>query len=285
MGDGLVTTLLLKTLETPRRMGALVKGRKGARLWRVAAVMVAAMAIASATAHAQAATQGAPAGAAPKVTLEPDSISFMAMPAGSISPSQLLKVTNTGNAPLNVTGLQLVGLNLPEFAFASSCVLPVAPGGNCIINVTFSPLVEGQHTAKVLISDDAANSPQPVALSGTASNPFVLSTTGSTTASIAVGQAAQYDLQISSSPGFMGVVQLQCIGVPLGAECSATPPTVAQAGGNAKNAPIPFVVKVTTTPEGNPSALTTLSPGTYMLTVSASWGLISKKTNLTLTVK
>jgi len=40
-------------------------------------------------------------------------------------------------------------------------------GGNCIITVTFTPTKTGTRTGAVTITDNAANSPQSVALSGT----------------------------------------------------------------------------------------------------------------------
>jgi hypothetical protein len=221
----------------------------------------------------------------PKVMVEPGSLNFMSMPAGSISPSQLLKVTNTGNAPLNVTDLQLTGINLPEFAFASSCVLPVAPGSSCIVNVTFSPLVEGAHSAKVLINDDAMDSPQVVTLSGDASDPFALVVTGAGSASISAGQVTQYTLQVNTAPGFLGVIQVTCSGAPLGISCGPTPAAVSQPGDGAKSMPLPVMVKVGRTPAVNNSAPLAVAPGNYTLTMAANWGLITKKATVMLTVQ
>ncbi len=269
---------------------------KTAGRWSVAGIVFGMLAIGMGTtgiaAHAQ--EQSAPPptpgiaetqSGSPKVMVEPDSINFMSMPAGSISPSQLLKVTNTGNAPLNVTDLQLTGINLPEFAFASSCVLPVAPGASCIVNVTFSPLVEGAHTAKVLINDDAMDSPQVVTLSGDASDPFALAVTSAGSASVSAGQAAQYTLRVNTAPGFLGVIQVTCSGAPLGITCAPTPAAVSQPGDGAKSMPLPVTVKVGRTPAVNNSAPLPVAPGNYTLTMAANWGLITKKATVMLTVQ
>lgn len=283
---------LLPDQQRADRPRVKTASRWGTTRWGIAGMLVLGIFMTGAASQAQ--EQSAPPptpgiaeaqSGSPKVRVEPGTINFMTMPAGSISPSQLLKVTNTGNAPLNVSDLQLTGINLPEFAFASSCVLPVPPGASCIVNVTFSPLVEGAHSAKVLINDDAMDSPQVVSLSGDASDPFMLSVTGVGTASISAGQAAQYKLQVDTAPGFMGVVQVTCNGAPLGVTCTPVPAAVSQPGEGFKSMPLPVTVKVTTAPNANSSASIPVTPGSYTLTMAASWGLITKKATVMLTVQ
>ena len=54
----------------------------------------------------------------------------------------------------------------------------MAPGANCAINVVFTPGANGSRSAKLLVADNAAGSPQSVALSGAGISPIVtLSTT------------------------------------------------------------------------------------------------------------
>src|SRR5437588_12679145 len=47
----------------------------------------------------------------------------------------------------------------------------LAAGGNCTINVTFTPTALGARTGTLLLADNAAGSPQTVALSGNGTAP------------------------------------------------------------------------------------------------------------------
>src|SRR5437588_2344749 len=49
----------------------------------------------------------------------------------------------------------------------------LAAGGNCTINVTFTPTASGARTGTLLLADNAAGSPQTVALSGNGTAPVV----------------------------------------------------------------------------------------------------------------
>src|SRR5437588_9872522 len=49
----------------------------------------------------------------------------------------------------------------------------LAAGGNCTINVTFTPTALGARTGTLLLADNAAGSPQTVALSGNGTAPVV----------------------------------------------------------------------------------------------------------------
>jgi len=94
----------------------------------------------------------------------------------------------------------------------------------------------------LVIADDAPNSPQTIALNATANPAFsVAAASGSSaTASVSAGQPAQYQLQLTPSSGFAGMVGLSCSGAPLGAVCQV-PASVSLAGGTAT-----FTATVTT---------------------------------------
>jgi hypothetical protein len=54
------------------------------------------------------------------------------------------------------------------FAMASNtCGANIAAGATCTIGVTFSPTTTGAATGALTFTDDAANNPQSVALTGT----------------------------------------------------------------------------------------------------------------------
>jgi len=107
---------------------------------------------------------------APAVTLSPTSLTFASQTVGTTSAAQTVTVTNSGNAALTISSVGLAGTNSGDFAQTNTC--PVSPstlaaGANCTISVTFTPSTTSSETASVSISDNAAGSPQTVALSGT----------------------------------------------------------------------------------------------------------------------
>ena len=77
-----------------------------------------------------------------------------------------MTVTNTGSAALVVTSVTIGGTNPGDFGQTTTCAT-VAPGASCTISVTFRPTATGARTATLSIADNAAASPQTVALSGT----------------------------------------------------------------------------------------------------------------------
>jgi len=120
------------------------------------------------------------------VTLNPTSLSFGNQNVGATSAAQPTTLTNTGPAPLTITGIALGGTNAADYAESSNCPLSpstLASGGNCTITVTFSPSVAGSRSAYVNVSDNASGSPQSVSLSGTGVTPTVgVTLIGSSTA-------------------------------------------------------------------------------------------------------
>ena len=91
---------------------------------------------------------------------------------GTSSEADLI-VTNCGNAPLNITGVQLSGPSTYTLAPAGNCVGAIAPSASCPIAVNFTPIVGGNSSTSVLI---ASNSPVPVydlPISGYATAPSI----------------------------------------------------------------------------------------------------------------
>jgi hypothetical protein len=106
---------------------------------------------------------------APAVTLAPAAIAFGSQRIGTTSAAQPATITNSGTAPLTITGIAIAGANAGDYAQTSTC--PLAPatltaGVSCTISVTFTPGAVGNRSATVTISDNAAGSPQTVALTG-----------------------------------------------------------------------------------------------------------------------
>ncbi|HKS70312.1 MAG TPA: choice-of-anchor D domain-containing protein, partial [Ktedonobacterales bacterium] len=111
---------------------------------------------------------------APAVTLSNSSLSFGTVVIGHSSAAQSVTLTNSGTAALTINSIAPGGTNPGDFAQTNTCPIgpaTLAPGGTCTISVTFTPSATGSRTASVSIADNAANSPQAIALSGTGQNP------------------------------------------------------------------------------------------------------------------
>jgi hypothetical protein len=92
---------------------------------------------------------------------------------GITSASQKSTLTNTGDGPLMITSIGVMGTNSGDFAEKDNCGTSVPPFGSCQITVTFRRSSTGKRTAAVSITDNAPGSPQSVPLSGVGVLPAV----------------------------------------------------------------------------------------------------------------
>jgi len=109
-------------------------------------------------------------GTAPMVSLSaPGGLSFGTQPLSTTSVARAETVTNAGTANLAISTVTIGGGNASDFAkSADTCTgATVIPNGACAVSVTFAPSASGSRTATLSISDNAANSPQTVSLTGT----------------------------------------------------------------------------------------------------------------------
>ncbi|MFZ1087356.1 MAG: protease pro-enzyme activation domain-containing protein, partial [Terracidiphilus sp.] len=96
-------------------------------------------------------------------TLTPTSLTFGAQATGSTSASQMVTLQNTGTGTLTISSIAASGV----FSQNNGCGVTLAPGANCTISITFTPLADGLVTGTLTVTDNAASSPQTVSLSGT----------------------------------------------------------------------------------------------------------------------
>jgi len=106
----------------------------------------------------------------PSVSFSASSLTFGDEEQGSTSEPLLITLTNSGTAPLTITGI-VVSAN---FAESNNCGSTLAAGANCAINVTLAPDTTGSLKGTVTFTDNAVGSPQTVSLSGTAVRPSTL---------------------------------------------------------------------------------------------------------------
>jgi hypothetical protein len=130
-------------------------------------------------------------GTVPAASLSAASLTFSSTTVGTSAATKSITLSNTGGAPLTITGITITGTNASSFSQTNTCAQGVAAGANCTITVTFSPMAGGALSASVNLADNVTGSPQKVSLTGTGAAPTVtLSPTSLTFSGTAVASSA-----------------------------------------------------------------------------------------------
>lgn len=116
----------------------------------------------------------------PFITAAPDALDFNNVLLNGPFPVQTVTITNSGTADLVIHNVDITGTSEAMFSAVSGatngCVLPnatVIPGGSCTMDVTFTPLTSGPHSAFLVITSNDPNTPSvQVSLSGIAATAF-----------------------------------------------------------------------------------------------------------------
>lgn len=116
-------------------------------------------------------------GTAPATSLSVTSLTFAVQNIGTTSAAQTVTLSNTGTGPLDITSIAASA----QFGQTNTCGSSVAAGAQCTVSVTFTPTAGGTQTGTLTFTDNASNSPQTVALTGTGSGPAVNLTPASLT--------------------------------------------------------------------------------------------------------
>ena len=101
----------------------------------------------------------------PGITFTPGTLQFGSQGIGTSSPPQTSVVTSSGNLPLVITSISGSG----DFSYVSNCPLApasLAAGGNCKVDVTFSPLAGGSQAAAIAFDHNAPGGTSGIGLSG-----------------------------------------------------------------------------------------------------------------------
>jgi len=144
----------------------------------------------------------------PIVALSKTSLAFADQLVGTSSAAQTVTLTNTSGLTLTISSIVVTGTNATDFGQTHTCGSSLRPGASCTITVTFTPTQIGPRTASVIITDNAAGSPQNIALSGTGvvSGPnATLLPTGLTFATQLVGTASPAQSVKLSNYGTVGL--------------------------------------------------------------------------------
>ena len=103
----------------------------------------------------------------PILTLSRFSIDFGTQTVGSTSAAVPVTLTNSGGAPMTLSGISITGTQSGDFAQTNNCTASIAVNASCTVNVTFRPTVAASRSASLSVSDNAPGSPHSVTLSGT----------------------------------------------------------------------------------------------------------------------
>ena len=215
------------------------------------------------------------AAAAPVAALSPNPVAFASQTSGTTSTATAVTLSNTGNAPLTITSITIGGTNPTDFAETTTCGTTLAAGSNCTISVTFTPASAASFAATLSVTDNAAGSPQPVALTGTGTAPappadFSIAATP-TMQSVAAGAAATYNVTVSPVDGsFNNAVALTVAGLPTGATASFAPASVTPGDGAA---PSTLTVQTATTQAMNRRSKPPGSPGVPASELASAFAL------------
>jgi hypothetical protein len=107
--------------------------------------------------------------AGPAITLFPASLQLDSTAIGTASGPKVTSIVSAGQQALSVNSISVAGTNAGDFSETDTCHAPAVlqPATNCSVSVTFAPTAAGVRQASLNIADNAAGSPQSVALSGT----------------------------------------------------------------------------------------------------------------------
>jgi centrosomal CEP192-like protein/HYDIN/CFA65/VesB family protein/ASPM-SPD-2-Hydin domain-containing protein len=112
-------------------------------------------------------------GLQPHATASPSTVSFGGVPPGKSASPQTVTLTNDGNTTIHVTSATVTGSGGFSTAADTCSGASLAAGAACTVQVGFAPANLGTFSATLSFNDDAGNSPQTVALSGSGVQPAV----------------------------------------------------------------------------------------------------------------
>jgi hypothetical protein len=122
----------------------------------------------------------------PAVTILEPTLVFPGIAVGAVDSSGFSGLSSSGTGPLTITNISATG----DFSETDNCVGVLPINQNCSISISFRPTAAGTRTGTLLISDDAAGSPQSIALSGAGIAELVMSGSNLNFPNVPVGQSS-----------------------------------------------------------------------------------------------
>lgn len=149
---------------------------------------------------------------APGLAMAPQAVNFGNQTVSQKSAPQSVMLVDEGSAPLTISQVSATG-DYQETGNCAGTTLS-AGGGTCTINITFTPQTAAASTGNVTITDNAAGSPQSVALTGTGTTasagaltltPTSITFPGQTVGTTSAGQAVVITNSGQSSVSVTGI--------------------------------------------------------------------------------
>lgn len=227
-------------------------------------------------------TGGAPsmglsgAGVIPVASLSPSSLTFAGQIVGTISATQAVTLTNSGDGTLTIGQISASS----DFAQTNNCAASLAVGASCTISVSFAPTTTGSRSGSLTVTSNGTPASSSVPLTGTGTVPVAAFSptslafaaqsvnTSSTAQSVTLSNSGTAPLSITSITVSGDFSQTNNCGtsVAAGASCTMnivfTPTAIGNRSGtltlSSNSNPAPAAVTLTGT---GTAAVATLSPG------------------------
>jgi hypothetical protein len=199
------------------------------------------------------------------VQFQPLVVPFMETGVGLTSSATTVTITN----PDSVNSLTSLALAVPAgFKLLNdTCPSTLAPLASCTVGVEFAPLSPGAQNGSLTVTSSALPTGSFMSLSGMGFD-FAMTSSGSSTQTVANGQTADYTLKITPLLGSQGVFTFNCGTLPPYSSCTFNPTSegvIANGTGN-------VVVEIAT-------GLTTQTAG---ISRSSAWPVLPLLCGLTL---
>lgn len=109
-------------------------------------------------------------GTGPGVSYSANPLSFGSVAVGQSSANTTLTITNSGNAPLTITQ---INISNPVFSqVATTCTsAAIAAAGTCTVTLRFTPAATGAVTGNLTLTSNMVTAPAAVVLNGTGNTP------------------------------------------------------------------------------------------------------------------
>jgi hypothetical protein len=206
----------------------------------------------------------------PELSESAGTLNFGTLPLNTKSAPQSVVSSSSGGLDISLSSVSITGTNASEFAQSNNCPSMIAPNRTCTANVTFTPTAYGPASATLTFTDNAADSPQKVTLSG--SGPDFTLTASPNQLTIQPGQSGSSTLTVTPLGGFNQTVTFTCSGAPAHTQCVISPHQVTPNGKD----PITSTFTLNTQ--------STVAPGTYTITATGSFSPLRHAATITVTI-
>jgi hypothetical protein len=165
------------------------------------------------------------------LTITPTKMTFAAQTVNTTSPSQSALLVNTGNQAVTITNIAATG----AFGETNNCGpnFPIVPaslnvGQSCTVAVNYTPTTSGSQTGSVTVTSNAVNAATSVALTGTGSPIYSLSSNQRSSVVVVGTNSTSFTIAASGPSTFLGGISLACSSG--GATCTFSPTSISVGG-------------------------------------------------------